>query len=81
MKLLEYLLTQNNYRKIDYPEDVKKIVNILKSKNIEITPDEAEDLWYDYSADCDACWLGLPEDEEVFEIIIQYARKKYKVGE
>lgn len=80
MKLIEYLKT-NNYDKIYYPTDVRRIVNVMKDKDVEVMPNEAEELWYEYSNDLDTYWVELPmNDNEIFETIIYYAKRKYKVG-
>lgn len=82
MKLIEYLQTEKDYKKFSYPADVRRIVNVMKKYNIEITPNEAEELWDRYSDDFDAQWLGLPnKDIEIFETIICYAKRKYKIDD
>lgn len=82
MKLIEYLQTEKDYRRFSYPADVRRIVNAMKKYNIEITPNEAEELWDRYSDDFDAQWLGLPDnDNEIFETIIHYAKRKYEIEE
>ena len=80
MTLIEYLQTENRYQEFAYPEYLKRIVKIFKDRNIEITPSEANELWDKYSDDLCASWLILPlDDNEIFEIVINYAKKKYKM--
>lgn len=86
MKLIEYLKNENDYKnaykRYSYPKDVRRIVNVMKDRGIEITPDEADEIWDIYSDDLDAQWLGFPDDDnEIFEIIICYAKIKYKIGQ
>ena len=82
MKLIDYLLTNNDYTRFSYPEDVERIVKVFKNKDIEITPDEANELWDRYSDDLCASWIGLPDnDNKLFDIVIEYAKRKYRVGD
>ena len=86
MKLEDYVKRAKEeeaiYEYMSYPEDVKRIVEVLKEKDIEVNPNEAEDIWDLYSDDYCAQWLGLPsDDEKVFEIVIEYAKKKYGIEE
>ena len=76
MTLKEYVNLDKNF---SFPEDVVRIKKILNDKNIEITLDEAEDIWDEYSDDMCAQWMGLPsDDEKVFEIVIEVAQKRYR---
>lgn len=82
MKLIEYLKIEKQYDGLYYSKDVRRIVNVMKDKGIEITPNEADELWDRYSDDFDAQWLGLPNnDNEIFKIIIKYAKVKYEKEE
>lgn len=82
MKLIEYLKKEDEYKNIYWAEDVKRIVEVMKKRDIEVTPTEAEDIWDLYSDDCFAQWLGLPDDDEqLFNIIIEYAKRKYGIVE
>ena len=55
--------------------DVKRIINVCAKYDIEITEEEAEELWSNYSDEYCAQWLGLPEsDEYLFEIVIKQAQ-------
>lgn len=78
MKVIDYIKQENEYEDFSYPEDVKRIVEVLKARSVEITPKEAEELWNAYSDDMCAQWLGLPDnDKELFDIIISQAKEKY----
>lgn len=82
MKLIEYLQTEKDYNRFSYPADVRRIVSVMKKYNIEITPNEAYELWDMYSDDLCAGWIGLPDnDNKIFNIIIKYAKVKYKMEE
>ena len=60
--------------------DVIRIINVCEKHNIEITFAEAEELWSTYSDDYCAQWLCLPDsDEYLFEIIIEQAKKMWKL--
>lgn len=65
---------------VDYTYvDIMRIINVCAKHNVEITPDEAEELWSMYSDDYCAQWLGLPDsDEYLFEIIIEKAKDMWK---
>ena len=65
---------------VDYTyADIMRIINVCAKHNVEITPDEAEELWNIYSDDYCAQWLGLPDsDEHLFEIIIEKAKDMWK---
>lgn len=78
MKLIEYLKIEKQYDDLYYVTDVRRIVNVMKDKGIEITPKEANKLWNMYSDNQDEEWIVLPaNDDEIFEIIIKYAKIKY----
>lgn len=78
IKLKDYVKDEYEYKNMRYPEDVKRIVEVMKNKDIEITPEEAEWLWNVYSDDYCAQWLCLSDDDEdIFNIIIEYAKKLY----
>lgn len=78
MKLIEYLKIEKQYDDLYYVTDVRRIVNVMKDKGIEITPKEANKLWNMYSDNQDEVWIVLPaNDDEIFEIIIKYAKIKY----
>lgn len=86
MKLKDYIEQKiglsKEYENITYPEDVQRIINIMKARNIEVTPSEVDDIWRMYSEDYCAQWLYLPdEDNEIFEIIIKYATRMYGIEE
>ena len=79
MKLIEYLKIEKQYDDLYYVKDVRRIVNVMKDKGIEITPKEANKLWNMYSDNQDEEWIVLPaNDDEIFEIIIKYAKRKYE---
>ena len=60
--------------------DIIRIINVCAKHNIEITIAEAEELWSTYSDDYCAQWLGLPDsDEHLFEMIIEQAKKIWKL--
>lgn len=76
MTIKEYVRQVDVYQFFEYPKDIKRIVEICEKHDIQITPDEAEELWNWYSDDYCAQWLCLPsDDEDLFEIIIKYAKK------
>ena len=78
MKLIEYLKKEDEYKNIYWAEDVRRIVKIMKKRDIEVTPSEAEEIWDLYSDDLCAQWIGLSDDDdEIFNIIIEYAKQKY----
>ena len=78
MKLIEYLKIEKQYDDLYYVTDVRRIVNVMKDKGIEITPKEANKLWNMYSDNQDEVWIVFPAiDDEIFEIIIKYAKIKY----
>lgn len=78
MKLIDYLEQEYIYKSIYWAEDVRRIVEVMKKRDIEITPKEAEKIWDLYSDSYCAQWLGLPDDDEqLFYTIIEYAKKKY----
>lgn len=82
MKLIDYLKEENSYENIYWADDVRRIVEVMKKRDIEVTPSEAEELWDMYSDDLCAQWLGLPDnDEEIFNILIEYAKQKYGIVE
>lgn len=77
MTIKEYVRQIDVYQFFEFPKDIKRIVEVCDQHDIQITPDEAEELWSRYS-DTEWCasWLGLPsDDEDLFEIIIEYAKK------
>ena len=58
--------------------DILRIVQVCADRNISITPSEAQELWKIHSDNNCAGWLILPEnDNELFEIIIEQAKKVY----
>ena len=72
------LKIEKQYDDLYYVTDVRRIVNVMKDKGIEITPKEANKLWNMYSDNQDEVWIVLPaNDDEIFEIIIKYAKIKY----
>ncbi len=78
MKLIEYLKIEKQYDDLYYVTDIRRIVNVMKDKGVEITPKEANKLWNMYSDNQDEGWIVLPaNDDEIFEIIIKYAKIKY----
>lgn len=61
-----------------FPEDIIRIKKVMRDKGIELTTEEADELWGIHSDDYCACWLRLPsDDEKLAEIIIETAKKKY----
>ena len=78
MKLIEYLKIEKQYDDLYYVTDVRRILNVMKDKGSQITPKEANKLWNMYSDNQDEVWIVLPaNDDEIFEIIIKYAKIKY----
>lgn len=74
----DYIKKENKYRNFSFPDDVRRIVELLDSKGIIITPSEAEELWSIYSDDWCAGWLILPSnDNELFRIIIEQAKDRW----
>ena len=79
ISLRDYIKKENDYDKFRFPEDVKRIVEVFKIKGIKITLDEAHELWCEYSDRFCASWLILPKsDEELFKVVIEEARERYK---
>lgn len=63
-----------------FPEDVKRIVQILADRDIECGEMEANYLWAEYSDSLAAGWMALPEnDDDVYGCIslgvLKYAKK------
>ena len=78
MRIQDYIKEENDYENFSYPDDVRRIVELFKSKGIIITPSEAEELWDDYSDSMCAGWLILPSnDNELFEIVVEQAKNKW----
>lgn len=75
----DYVKINNNYKKFTYPDDVERIVKIMKSKGLKITPELANELWEEYSESYCAGWLILPSNEKVFDIIVEQAKKHFGV--
>lgn len=76
LKIKEYISMSNDYEFLD----VIRIINVCAKHNIEITFVEAEELWSTYSDNYCAQWLVLPDsDEYLFEIIIEQAKKIWKL--
>lgn len=75
IKIKDYVKAMSKYSDYEYGEDVKRIVDVLAKKNIEITLEEAEYLWSKHSDEYCAQWLILPrEDKQLFEIVIEVAQ-------
>lgn len=80
MKIKEYIkaIKKDSLYKCEFPEDVERIVKVMKTIDIDIIPQEAELMWSLYSEKYFAQWLVLPkEDKEIMQIIIDTAIEKY----
>lgn len=76
--ILEYITMEKRF---DYPDDILKAIKVCADRNVKITPEQVEYIWSYYSDTYCAGWLGMPDDEELFKIIIEYAKKCYCKGE
>jgi len=57
----------------EYPEDVKRIKEILEEREYIVTLNECEKLWQKYSDSMEAGWMALSEDDDdVFDCISVY---------
>lgn len=58
----------------EYPEDVKRIQQVLADKGYEASPAECEALWNMYSDSMCAGWMVISEesDEYIFNCISGY---------
>jgi hypothetical protein len=64
---MKKIVTKKDLRRLDYPHDCQRIVEVLASHGYHCTLEQAQDLWKDYSDHYAAGWLILPEsDEDVF---------------
>jgi hypothetical protein len=56
-----------------HPDDTQTIVRVIRAKGYECSPEQARELWQQYSRSFAAGWLVLPEDdEELFTIVNAY---------
>jgi hypothetical protein len=79
MKIKDYINNKINYHAQMYPEDVNRIINVCRNQSIDITVEEAIEIWETYSDDFSARWMSLPSyDNDLFDIIIEYAEKLWK---
>ena len=81
MKQYIKLIKSHEYE--DYEiRDTNTIISICEKHNIDITFEEAYDLWRYYSrTDFDADWLGIGKDTDedyIFNIIIETAKEMYQ---
>ena len=59
----------NKYN-FDYPEDIRRIVNVAMVNGLSIHPLEAERLWSEHSYKYAAGWLHLSDsDDEILSAI------------
>ena len=60
---------------VDYPEDCKMIKDFFYKLGVEISLEEAEGLWYDFSNSRSAGWLNLDDDllKDCFREYVEYA--------
>lgn len=76
--LREYLFYEKTARNDRWGNDVKRIVEVFKKKDIALSYEEARNLWNSYSDYCDASWMSLPEDDdELFNTIIDYVKENW----
>jgi hypothetical protein len=61
---------------IQWRQEVERIVTIASRHDHEITQLMAEAIWEHYSKRYAAGWLGLPEDDDVWNIIRLYLEAK-----
>lgn len=73
-------------KKIEFPEDVKKLKKFLKNNyKILLTDEEIQSLWEEYSDIFAAGWLTLPEkidnlkSNQIFQNILEKYLPKYLV--
>ena len=59
-----------DYSEFEYPSDVERICNVLTKYGYITNPQEANDMWEEWSSMNAAGWMGLPErDNELIRIL------------
>lgn len=65
--------------KFDYPDDMNKLISLLKRDNIKINCDlnTLEKLWYAFSETWDAHFLGVSDNDEndTYHTFLTWVRK------
>lgn len=62
-----------------FSEDIKRIIKVGLGCGYVLTPEEADDLWVEYSNAVFAGWLVLPKEDEVLKIPVEaYIMEKMK---
>lgn len=65
---------------VNYPEDCKIIKDFFYSFGVEISLEEAEELWYDFSASQSAGWLNIDSDVNLLkDCFREYVENGWKV--
>jgi len=60
----------------EYQEDVGKIVRVYQKRGIEITEEQAVELWERYSDSLFASWMMMPDDlDAIFETTKEFAEE------
>ena len=66
----------NNH--ITYPADVERIIGVVHQMGFSINEHMAIHLWEDFSSSMSACWLSLPEDDEMLKTyLIDYSNSEF----
>lgn len=80
MKIKEYVNKgYDNYHISWYPEDIDRMIKVCKVQSIDLTAEEAAEIWEAYSDNFNVGWLRLPDnDKDLFYIILDYAEKLWK---
>lgn len=57
---------------IKYPEDTKRIRDILRNNEIDVSLEQCQTAWRKYSEIVSSDWANLPSDREILASINQY---------
>lgn len=74
MKTLRFVPPEYMRKRIRFPEDISRIVEICFNKGYIISESDAQDAWEEYSDSLAASWLILGSDNDVFKNIAQYCK-------
>jgi hypothetical protein len=69
---IEYLDQDHYFSKFRYPDDVRRLWYVAIEYNLELTPEEVENLWDEFSSSREAGWLLLEgySNHGLYEILI-----------
>jgi len=62
----------------EYPDDVARIVRVMREAGHHLTPQEANEVWDVYSGGLWAGWLELPDSASDLEAVITDQLRKLK---